>query len=424
MELIIVRIHKDCFKKYLVGIDDYLEKDLRQKLHILSNPDSYGFSDIQDAKSLKNKISTFIDVSNHFPPLKSVFQFINNLDDTESVVLLDGEKYDNKEIMTWQHALKGYESGKNPVDVLHFLKYHYPATYYPRHDLYLYADFGYNQFYGEWDKNKRKCRFCHTQSPDIFGDPKDSHAISFSLGNERLFCLEECKSCNVKFGKGIEQHLSNYYEFFRASDKRKSRKGKPLTSKGFNYDYTGGTIRYVATSPNDNITLIGNKIPSEGIKLQLNSDKPVVLHQCYRALVKYVLSCLPTSLLPAFAATIEWVKGNKKPRRHMLPPVYRYEQLESVQHPSLCVYVRRDDKKDLPYCVGELRFLENLFVFALPYCKGHDVMPSQLSKPLDTFVKKRYPDMAFTIENFCDDEEKMITSHVLLGGETLKLPVE
>ena len=67
-------------------------------------------------------------------------------------------------------------------------------------------------------------------------------------------------------------------------------------------------------------------------------------------------------------------EGEKHPHKGVLPPVYRVETLDEVKKPSLCVYIRRDVKKDQPYCVGELRFMENLYVYALPYCKGHDVM--------------------------------------------------
>jgi hypothetical protein len=121
-------------------------------------------------------------------------------------------------------------------------------------------------------------------------------------------------------------------------------------------------------------------------------------------------------MISPFSATIEWVRGKKHPGHHHLPPVYRIETLSNVQYPTLSVYIRKDNKKDLPYCIGELRFMENLYVFALPYCKGHDVVNAQMSQPLARFVAQRYPRYDFTIENFCDDEEKMITSHVKIGG--------
>lgn len=101
-----------------------------------------------------------------------------------------------------------------------------------------------------------------------------------------------------------------------------------------------------------------------------------------------------------------------------MPPVYRNELLESVHSPCLCVYIRKDNKKDLPYCVGELRFMGNLYVYAVPYCTSHDAILANMSAALDRFVNMRYPGLEFTVENYCDDELKLITSHVLLEGGT------
>ena len=46
------------------------------------------------------------------------------------------------------------------------------------------------------DKAQRVCRFCGKSLPDAkFGNK--SHAISWSLGNIGLICLEECDDCNT-----------------------------------------------------------------------------------------------------------------------------------------------------------------------------------------------------------------------------------
>ena len=139
-----------------------------------------------------------------------------------------------------------------------------------------------------------------------------------------------------------------------------------------------------------------------------------------------MIACLPNDLLPAFAKTVKWINGEIKPKRFLLAPVYRNELLDTVHSPSLCVYIRKDNKKDLPYCVGELRFMGNLYVYAVPYCVGHDAILANMPAALDKFVKMRYPKMQFTIENFCDDCERIITSHVLLegGGDKVLKPFD
>ena len=419
MEVIIVKANSDCFRKCLSNLTNNAEERLRSSLCILSNPFSFGYSDIQTGYQLKAiaaKLSADAEMM-ACNALKGVVQYINALGDTDEVVLLDAERYSTYDILCWNNALRGKLEHHNPVEVYHYMQIDLPQKCFPRHNILFFADLGYEQYFGEPDKSKRVCRFCNSQGPGIFGDKKDSHAISWFLGNDALFCLEECKTCNNTFGRTIENALSSYYQYYRAAERRKSRKGKPLTARGFNYEMLAdGGLRYYASASTDNILKVGDRIPEDGILIHLNNKEPVVLHDIYRVLVKYVVACVPNEMLPAFQATIKWIRGEKHPSKGTLPPVYRVETLDEVQKPSLCIYVRKDDKKDLPYCVGELRFLENLYVFAVPYSKGHDVMNSCLANPLSRFVKQRYPDMTFTVENFCDDEQKMIVNHVKIGG--------
>lgn len=195
-----------------------------------------------------------------------------------------------------------------------------------------------------------------------FGDPKNSHAISYFLGNDALFCLEECKGCNNTFGSTIENALSNYYQYYRAAEHRKSRKGNPLTAKGINYEATSdGGMRIFQSEPIENAPRVGEKLSEDGLLVHLHNREPVVLHDIYRVLCKYVIACLPGDLMPAFKDTVKWIKGEKHPHRGVLPPVYRIETLEEVA--------------------------------------------------------KRYPDATFTVQNYCDDEPKMITNHVKIEGD-------
>lgn len=419
MEVIIVKANSDCFRKCLSNLTNDAEDRLRSSLRILSNPFSFGYSDIQTGYQLKAiaaKLSADAEMM-ACNALKGVVQYINALGDTDEVVLLDAERYSNYDILCWNNALRGKLEHHNPVEVYHYMQIDLPQKCFPRHDILFFADLGFEQYFGEPDKSKRVCRFCNSQGPAIFGDKKDSHALSWFLGNNALFCLEECKTCNNTFGRTIENALSSYYQYYRVAERRKSRKGKPLTARGFNYEMLAdGGLRYYASASTDNILKVGDRIPEDGILIHLNNKEPVVLHDIYRVLVKYVVACVPNEMLPAFQATIKWIRGEKHPSKGTLPPVYRVETLDEVQKPSLCIYVRKDDKKDLPYCVGELRFMENLYVFAVPYCKGRDVMNSCLAEPLSRFIMQRYPDMTFTVENFCDDEEKMIVNHVKIGG--------
>lgn len=417
MVIILVRANSACTKKELRLNDPELENNLRKQLHVLTEPSFCGVYDIQEARKTKEAINLLLSQYTEYPQLLGIKQMIEACFDNEDIVIVDGEEYSNLDIFAWQKALHEKGRGKNPMDVYHNLKYDLPSQFFPRHDLYLFADMGYDQFFGEEDKRKRHCRFCGKDGANIFGDKKSAHAISYFLGNSALFCLEECKNCNNKFGSGIEQDLMNYYGYYRVAEGRKSRTNKSLVAEGMNYlQDAAGLMVFGDNTIAENIH-IGQAFPKEGVMIHLNNKEPVILHNVYRTLVKYMIACMPSQYLEDFCNTIEWINGGKKPRKKMLPPVYRYEKFDNVEKPSLCIYIRKDNKMDLPYCVGEIRFMECLYVFAVPYCTK-DVMNPYLERPLKKFVSQRYPDIDFTIENFCDDEEKMVTNHIKLEGGT------
>lgn len=431
MDIIIVRYKAACCRKKIDGLPTDVEALVYDKLKVLTIPTSVGYSDVNTGERLKKAIASMQDLTVSHRRLRGFFQLFDQIADDERVVLLDAQKYTNYDLYCWIMALRESEKAQNLVEVYHYYKYTLPSTQWPRYDMLMFADFGFDQYIGIEDKTMRICRFCHGhdvegEKKSIFGTPKNSHAISYFLGNDRLFCLEECKECNEKFGRTIETDLANYYNYYRAAEGRKSREGKDLTAKGFNFEYSKGRMSIYADKLIENQPKVGEKMPKDGILLHLKNEDPVSLHNIYKVLVKYVIACLPNDLLSYFNQTIKWINGEIIPKKHLLPPVYRIETLENVHTPSLCVYVRRDDKKDLPYCVGEIRFFENLFAFAVPYCKGKDVFMQDLHKPFETFMQKRYDGLNFTIENFCDDEPKMITTHVKLegGGDDVLQPMD
>lgn len=429
LDIILVRCSENCIHKTINDLPKEVETEVRKHFRILTCPTAFGNADVTLGENLKKECDELVDFSNKHPRLKGLFQVLYKVENDENVVLLDAQYFRCFDVYCWRYALSEYTKGHNLCQVYESMKFRFQCERYPRYEMLLFADLGYEQFYGVWDKNQRVCRFCGKRdkaNKSIFGKPKNSHAISYFIGNEKLFCLEECKACNERFGGGIEKDLSNYYSYFRTVEGRKSRSNNPLTAKGFNFEYEGGHMAVYSDKPIKNAPRIGEPIPEEGLRLSLDQEAPVCLHNIYKLLVKYVIACLPNDFLPAFEKTVMWINGEIKPKRFLLAPVYRNELLDSVHTPSLCVYIRKDNKKDLPYCVGELRFMGNLYVYAVPYCVDHDAILANMPAALDKFVTIRYPKMQFTVENFCDDSEKIVTSHVLLegGGDKVLKPFD
>lgn len=418
MDIIIIRAIDNCIKVCLSKIGAPLKAWLKKELLILECPSSANINDIQTARSLKLKLPALSDGTETYKPLMSLIKNINKLHDNEKVVLVDEGQYSNLDIMIWRKAL----SADHPIELIRYLKYVYPNKVHPRYDYYLFADMGYDQFLGEGDKRKRACRFCNRHNAanqSIFGGSKCAHAISYFLGNNTLYNLEECQDCNNRFGS-IELDLANYYTVYRALDERKSRAGNIINASGFNYEYDSLNKRFSILIP-PSITdgsAAEKHFPIKGSaqNIELETKGPVCLHNIYRILVKYVISCLPHEQLQYFDKTVKWVLGDKKPPKGSLPFVYRIETLKTVQSPSLGIYIRKDDRKDLPYCIAELRFSANLYVYAIPFCsKEKDPHPVYLNDRLKDFVHRTYPDkMIFTVQDFCDNEPKLIKTHIRL----------
>lgn len=423
LDIILVRCFDGCVHKTINDLSKEVETEVRKHFRILTCPTSWGYRDLTKGGVLKKECEELTYLANKHQRLKGLFQILSQVNDDEEVVLLDAQYFSCFDVYCWKYALSEYAGGNNLCGAHEHMKYWFQASLYPRYDMLFFADLGYEQYFGALDKSQRICRFCGRSDEtgsgkSIFGQPKNSHAISYFIGNNRLFCLEECKACNERFGGTIEKDLSNYYSYFRAAEGRKSRNNNQLTAKGFNFEYKNGRLSVYSDKPIKNAPKIGETIPKGGIRLNLDQESPVCLHNIYKLFVKYVIACIPNHLLHAFPKTVKWINGEIKSKRFILAPVYRNELLESVNSPYLCVYIRKDDKKDLPYCIGELRFMGNLYVYAVPYCFGHDTILANMPAALDRFVKIRYPDVEFKVENYCDDELKLITSHVLIGGGT------
>lgn len=420
LDIIIVRYPENCIHKAIKGVPAEVENAICQHFKVLKHPASWGMFCLSTGAELKEKCEQLSHLTENHLQLKGLFQPLCTVKSDEKVVLLNAQGFPCYDVYCWRFALAKYAEGYNLCEVYEYIKYWDRASRYPRYDMLYFADLGYEQYFGVWDKSQRVCRFCGKRdevgsSKSIFGQPKNSHAISYFLGNDHLFCLEECKDCNERFGGTIEKDLSNYYSYYRASEGRKGRNNNPLTAKGFNFEYESGRMDFYFDKFINVLPKPGMPFPKEGLRLGLEQEDPVCLHSIYRLLVKFVIACLPNYLLPAFSKTVKWINEEVKPSRFLLPPVYRNEVLPSVDSPVLCVYIRKDDGKDMPYCVGELRFMSNLYVYAVPYCSERDVNFSEMPKVLDSFVKTCYPGIEFTIQNYCDDELKMVVNHVLIG---------
>ena len=221
------------------------------------------------------------------------------------------------------------------------------------------------------DKAQRVCRFCDKSIPETkFGNK--SHAISRSLGNIGLICLEECDGCNKRFNETIEQDITNYFLYLLVFKGVNGRNGN-RTLKGDKVSITNDTSTRDIIG-RDTVTIyfdspIDTRDPQKIAQVLSNSMsfsqvkyKPQNVYKCF---CKYVLSLIDSRYLLYFKDTINWI--NEPLAKHLLPPIWYYTvPMEDV--PSLVVMTRKHNRKEIPYCWAIISIAGLQFLFIVPYC--------------------------------------------------------
>lgn len=207
-----------------------------------------------------------------------------------------------------------------------------------------------------------KCRFCgKTREEATFKNT--AHAFSSFLGNERVFCYDECDECNRYFGEKVEPEMRNYLIKHIVFDMDKNFK-KKLRGKNFirEWDYsphpkTGEIV------PHLSISLFGKEPQSSVWKFDTTGSK-WRYQVIYKCLVKYALS-VPEIVIPAqYQATIKWVRGDKFVDK--LPDVGIESTGEKTAHPILFFYHAWNPHKELPHIFVRFFCFNLCFTYQIP----------------------------------------------------------
>ena len=255
-----------------------------------------------------------------------------------------------------------------------FLRHHGPLK--TKYDYYSFGFDGIKHYEGEPDKSNRECRFCHgvakenPQSSALqsegrsivrFGDKNNAHAISDAIGNKLLFCLEECVDCNSKLSK-VERDFIYLMDWRRAINGIKNKYGK--------LPNVFGDEAALRTDENGVQTLYVNKdyireITENQVRIRLNNKKVMTDQGAYRAICKYAINLMPSSYLPHFQQTIDWVTGRMNATK--LPVVMTAYNLPHTDQPVLDLFFRRSDDNSQPLCTAMLYVCDMCYLYVLPF---------------------------------------------------------
>lgn len=406
MNVYIIKSGGDVFLKVLKKTTLELETKLYSILHIKNDVNTIQKEELWRASALKNAIMTFEEDCTCCPSLKALINYINKIEDNDIVVLCSCH-ITSSDASRYQFICTTVKNGFSLE-----IAWNFPYPYEPtgRYSVHLIMYEGYKLYIGEKDKSKRVCRFCSKEGSHLFKNK--SHAISAFLGNDYVFCNEECDECNHGFVNKIEKDLDNYYRVARSLDSHTNHNGKKIKVDGSNFSISNDGEMPLLTYKGK-IEL--NNIGDNGIEISLEDNTPVDVSNIYKCLAKFVISSIPSSYLFAFKRTIEWITGKLNPR--YLPPLYRNESINNMERPVMAILIRKDKKKDIPYCIARIAFLSNYYLFAIPYCQPHDVGNSMLKDSLRKYVDLCKDDGSYIIEDFNSKEKVYIVTNRTIYNE-------
>lgn len=212
---------------------------------------------------------------------------------------------------------------------------------------------------------EKKCRFCFQTEPTVTFKDK-AHAISMGLGNEGIFCLDECDICNHYFGEGIEKDLTAFLSVQRLSVI--SAKRKEL--------YENGTI----LKSENNIVIIENKsqdflksfqIKEDHIEVNLEPKKTFVPQKLFKALCKIALSVIEEqSHLDMLEETIKWVRSDICDKTSNLIAIGCYYDVYAKNDLKINIWTRKSEDQNLPFKLVKLKVGQTNIFYALPFASN------------------------------------------------------
>lgn len=217
-------------------------------------------------------------------------------------------------------------------------------------------------YIGENIKKRRVCRFCGKSMPEVTFK-KTAHAIPEGLGNKTVFDNEECDSCNMRFGSGLDNELIDYFTFYRGIFGIKGKKGrvKNKFKDGYITENENGIV--IASQ---NIEFGKDDKPES---VEFTSEKKLIHQNIYKALARISLGTVKNFSKEIYEETIKWI-NNKDFYYNSLPKVaFMYGSAMYTERPDIINYILKTDE-DLPFMISELHLKFLVFVYIVPVKKN------------------------------------------------------
>lgn len=242
-------------------------------------------------------------------------------------------------------------------------------------------DLGETQYVDDSDEGK-VCRFCGKRYPEVTFKKK-AHALSELIGNKEFVSHTECDSCNLHFGKYLEDSLSKYLGCGRTISQIITKTGVP------SYKSKDGNSRIDFTEKGLVIQ------EADGSNFTEVKDHQMIIHavrqsysplSVYKSFVKMALSMLPYQEMVNFMDTVAWLKeeSNIISKYDMRNYEWMIERFVPGPHPlplEVWGFLRRDDTKFSLYYLFVISFGNLIEQIAVP-CHVKDTFENETDIPL------------------------------------------
>lgn len=121
----------------------------------------------------------------------------------------------------------------------------------------------------------------------------------------------------------------------------------------------------------------------------------------YKALVKCVMGLIGNDKLNVFKNTLHWLRYDNS--YHKLPEIALVKCNRIIEEPELYIFERKEEKDyEFPYCYGEIRFMDQIFVVIIPFCTKDK---KKFRKIEDEVVFNNYLKSVYGTYELCDFSE-------------------
>lgn len=222
------------------------------------------------------------------------------------------------------------------------------------------------------EKKDNTCRFCGKKHPEVTFK-MITHAIPEFIGNKTLISEYECDVCNSLFSQ-METQMSNYMNLYHTAAQVSGKRGvpsyKPNSQQKSRIDLGLRTVNIKSVQGDDQIV----HLDEEGKTLTCQGHRSYMPQMIYKCLTKMAMTIMPENELNSFTATLDWLQGKIEYSKNLILRFRYYPGIKPLSFVSCMLFKRKDETKNVPYCLFVLAYSNFVFQIHVPCCEKDAIL--------------------------------------------------